>query len=89
MSYCLLQDGSLHQLQQVQAELHRQRQQSALVHSTLRTIARVMPATPAQHDRWQTEVTQFHESECEAFEPQEVLQQVQCFVQQVERQHDR
>ncbi|KAL3149577.1 hypothetical protein ABBQ32_002351 [Trebouxia sp. C0010 RCD-2024] len=71
-----------------QKDLQPLGQQSSLLHSVLRTISNVMPATPAQHDRWQADGSQ-GSAHRPAFEPQEVLEQVQSFMLHVEEQRQR
>lgn len=83
MKLTLLQDSKAHQLQLAQADLQTLQQQSVSLLSVLRTISNVMPATPAQHASWQKEGAGL------LFEPQQVLQQVQGFMQQVEEQHQK
>ena len=82
-----MQGSTAHQLQTAHKHLQTLSQQSASLHSVLRTISNVMPATPAQHDRWQAGDSQ--DSAHMPFEPQEVLEQVQSFMQHVEEQHQR
>lgn len=81
------QGSTAHQLQLAQKDLQTHQQQSNLLLSVLRTISNVMPATPAQHASWQAEGSQ--ESADLPFEAQQVLQQVQGFMQQVEDQHQK
>lgn len=78
------QESTAHHLQLAQKDLKTHQQQSALLLSVLRTISNVMPATPAQHASWQADKSQ--ESADLPFEPQEVLQQVQGFMQHVDQQ---
>ena len=82
-----VQGSTAHQLQLAQTDLQTHQQQSDLLLSVLRTISNVMPATPAQHASWQADGPQ----DCTElpFEAQEVLQQVQGFMQQVEDQHQK
>lgn len=77
-----MQGSTAHQLQLVEEDRQSHQQQSDLLLSVLRTISNVMPATPAQHASWQAEGLK----ECAdlPFEAQEVLQQVQGFMQQAE-----
>ena len=82
-----VQDSTAHQLQLAQKGVQTHQQHSALLLSVLRTISNVMPATPAQHASWQADGSQ--ESADLPFEPQEVLQQVQGFMQQTEVQHQK
>ena len=60
-----------------------------MLQSVLRTISNVMPATSAQQDRWQQEEEELQGADRDLVEPQEVLKQVQSYVQQVQAEQDR
>ena len=85
----MLQKAAASNLRSLQDRLESQGQQQALLHSVLRTISSVMPATSAQRDRWQEEEKGQQQAGCGSAQPQEVLEQVQSYIQSVQAQHDR
>lgn len=48
-----------------------------------------MPATAAQHSRWQEEEEGLRQAGGESVQPQEVLEQVQNYIHQVQTYNDR
>ena len=85
----MLQDAAPSSLRSLEGQLDTQAQHSALLQSVLRTISNVMPATSAQQDRWQQEEEELQGADRDLVEPQEVLKQVQSYIQQVQAEQDR
>lgn len=81
----MLQELATDRLQSLQQQLQSRAQQTALLQSVMCTISNVMPATSAQRGRWAEE----EEGDVPPVPPQEVLEQVQGYIQQVQAQHDR
>lgn len=76
-------------MRSLEGRLSLQGQHSALLQSVLGTISNVLPATAAQHSRWQEEEEGLRQSGGESVQPQEVLKQVQNYMHQVQTHHDR